>query len=68
MPDRRTGAPGSFGAPLDELLPRLGSDHRRRLQIAVDIHRKRAQAEPESGAGEPQIFMLNQRLFERATR
>ncbi len=68
MPERRKGAPGSFGAPLDELLPKLGAEHRSRPQVKVDIHRKPAKREQEGPSGECRIFLLNQSLYERSTR
>lgn len=68
MPDRRKGAPGSFGAPLDQLLPSLvGGEHRDGLKI--DVHRKPDSSEEQ---GPPvdrcRIFVLNQRLYEVARK
>ena len=68
MPERRKGAPGSFGAPLDELLPKLGSEQRQRPQVKVDIHRKPAQREQDGPSDGCRIFLLNQSLYERSTR
>jgi hypothetical protein len=68
MPNRRKGAPGSFGAPLDQLLPRLslGERHDR---LKVDVHRKPEGAEArEQPADRCRIFLLNQRLYERAKK
>ncbi|QIK78115.1 hypothetical protein G7077_03500 [Sphingomonas piscis] len=63
MAQGRKGAPGSFGAPLDELLPKFGQPDQPR--VSVDVHRK-----PEQAADERQetcrIFILNQKLFEAA--
>jgi hypothetical protein len=67
MPNRRKGAPGSFGAPLDELLPRIGTAGPARL--FVDIHRKPEQSESQRRHDSRcRIFLLNQSLYERATR
>ena len=66
MPHRRKGAPGSFGAPLDELLPRLARPQSD--TIKVDFHRKPSECEPANAADECRIFLLNQALYERATR
>ena len=64
MPNRRKGAPGSFGAPLDELIPKLGSEQDN-AQIKVDVHR-RPEASEEAPIDRCRIFMLNQRLYELA--
>ena len=37
MAQGRKGAPGSFGAPLDELLPRFGLSNRKQ-RVSVDVH------------------------------
>ena len=68
MPDKRRGAAGSFGAPLNDLLPTLGGDPRRGHEYTVEVHRKPAQAEADHSPGQCRIFMLNQRLYERAAR
>ena len=68
MANGRKGAPGSFGAPLDELLPRLtaGQDE---VRLKVDVHRK-----PDDAGGEVppadrcRIFLLNQHLYEAAKK
>ena len=68
MAERRKGAPGSFGAPLDELLPRLvtGED---RHKLKVHVHRKPSQIEEaQTPADRCRIFLLNQRLYERAKK
>jgi len=66
MPDRRKGAPGSFGAPLDELLPSFGLSDQR-PPVSIDVHRR---PPPVDDQGEAQqgcrIFLLNQRLYEAA--
>lgn len=68
MPHRRKGAPGSFGAPLDELLPRLVSGQGAG-KLKVDVHRKPDDAEnPVAAADRCRIFLLNQRLYERAKK
>lgn len=68
MPSRRKGAPGSFGAPLDQLLPRIGTDQWSR-GLSIDVHRKpRDSAEAPRRSGECRIFMLNQGLYDQANK
>ena len=68
MANGRKGAAGSFGAPLDELLPSLMAG-RDASQLKVDIHRKPDDAaDPVSAADACRIFLLNQRLYERARK
>ena len=69
MPDRRKGAPGSFGAPLDDLLPRLG-DHAGREHDWTDVNdagRKRKET-AQAKADRCRNFLLNQSLYERAKK
>ncbi len=68
MPNRRKGAPGSFGAPLEELLPRFGGE-RDATQIKVDVHRAPDLADDSAKQAERcRIFLLNQSLYERARK
>jgi len=69
MPDRRTDAPVSFGAPLDELLPRLHGGHGAE-DVKLQVRRARAgQPERDPARGdECPVFMLNQSLFEGAKK
>ena len=64
MAHGRKGGPGSFGAPLDELLPRLTAE-RDGVRLKVDVHRA-PDATPQ--ADRCRIFLLNQRLYERAKK
>jgi hypothetical protein len=68
MPHSREGASGSFGAPLDELLPKLGGGAWGDIHLKVDVHRKPKHSEPERSADRCRIFVLNQKLYEQATR
>lgn len=68
MANGRKGAPGSFGAPLDELLPRLAQGEAG-SKLKVDVHRKPDDAEdPVTAADRCRIFLLNQSLYERAKK
>ena len=66
MPDRRTDAPASFGAPLDELLPRLEGETEVRLQVRR-ARTDRSERKPGRGDECP-VFMLNQSLYEGAKK
>ena len=69
MPHRRTDAPASFGAPLDELLPRLHGGQGAE-DVKLQVRRARA-GQPERKPAtdrECPVFMLNQSLFERAKK
>ena len=69
MPNRRKGAPGSFGAPLDDLLPRLGDDagHGWRGPRIKWKERDTKPAAPDK-AEACRVFLLNQSLYERAKK
>ena len=66
MPDRRTDAPASFGAPLDELLPRLEGETEVKLQVRR-ARRDHADRKPVPNDECP-VFLLNQSLYERAKK
>ena len=68
MANGRKGAPGSFGAPLNELLPRL-TQGPNVDKLKVDVHRKPDHDEdPIPAADGCRIFLLNQSLYERSKK
>ncbi|MFL6734888.1 MAG: hypothetical protein ACJ8EY_09335 [Sphingomicrobium sp.] len=70
MPNRRKGVPGSFGAPLQELLPRLTVDAQLR-EAAMRMRRKTAHKQSDQKSVDENgcpIFLLNQTLYERAKK
>lgn len=68
MPQMRRGAPASFGAPLDELLPRLGGA-RFSFERKLDPVRQKQSRQLHLDATDPRdIFLLNQALYDRSRR
>ena len=68
MPNRRKGAPGSFGAPLDDLLPRLGDDAGHGWGEPRIKKERDAKAAAPDKAKACRVFLLNQSLYERAKK
>jgi hypothetical protein len=66
MPNRRKGAPGSFGAPLDDLLPRLGDDAGHGWREPRIKKGRDAKPTAPDKAKACRVFLLNQSLYERA--
>ena len=62
MPTRRRGAPGSFGAPLQEIVPRFPAE-----AIRADKQREARKSRPSTARQREAAVQLNQRLADPAS-
>jgi hypothetical protein len=68
MPHRREGAPGSFLAPLDELLQRLGGGPFSFDRKLHPVRQKQCRQYQLDATDPRDIFRLNEALYERSGR